>query len=65
MNSMGIELEFTKPADEVMFKTALQRLQRNMHIVVLVSDLMTYKECVGQFPQFEYLSEVAFLSDMT
>lgn len=36
-----------------------------MHIVVLVSDLMTYKECVGQFPQFEYLSEVAFLSDMT
>jgi hypothetical protein len=36
-----------------------------MHLIFIMSDLMTYKEVVGLFPQMEYLCEVMFLEDLT
>ena len=52
------------PNENVLFKMAVQRVQKNIHLVFLISDLMTYKECFSIFPQYEYNCEVMFLYDL-
>ena len=55
----------TMPDDQTLFKQAVQKIRKQLHIVFLFSDLMSYKETFSLFPQLEYLCEVIFLEDMT
>jgi len=52
------------PKEELLLKLAVERVQRNLHFVFLITDLMTYKECFSIYPQFEYQCEVMFLYDL-
>ena len=52
------------PKEELLFKLAVERVQKNLHFIFLVSDMMTYKECFSIFRQFEYHCEIMFLHDL-
>lgn len=53
------------PGYEVLWRQAAAKVRKNVHIVFSFSDLMTYKEIFSLFPQFEYLTEVMFLDDLS
>ena len=55
----------TVPDGATCFKQAVEKIRKNIHIVFLFSDLMSYKENFQLFPQLEYLCEVIFLDDMS
>jgi hypothetical protein len=48
----------------VLFRQAVERLMKFVHIAFLFSDLMAYKEIFMMFPQLEYTCEVIFLDDL-
>ena len=52
------------PNKDKLFKTAIDKIKRNVHLVFLFSDLMSYKEIIMHFPQLEYHCEVIFLEDL-
>ena len=52
------------PPDETCFKQGLEKIKKNLHIVFLFSDLMSYKEIFQLIPQFEYICDVIFLEDL-
>jgi hypothetical protein len=52
------------PPDETCFKQGLEKIKKNMHIVFLFSDLMSYKELFQMIPQLEYMCDIMFLDDL-
>lgn len=40
-------------------------MQKHVHLVFIMSDLMSYKESITMFPQLEYMCEVAYFEDLT
>ena len=55
----------TMPNRDKLLANATAKVKKNIHIVFLFSDLMSYKETFQLFPQFEYLCEVMFMDDIT
>jgi len=55
----------TVPDELTCFRQAVDKIKKLLHIVILYSDLMSYKENMQLFPQMEYLCEVMFLDDIT
>ena len=55
----------TVPDEATCFKQAVEKIRKQLHVIFLFSDLMSYKETFQLFPQFEYLCEVLFLDDLT
>lgn len=53
------------PDEYVLFKQAVQKLQKHVHFCFVFSELLTYKEIVQMWPQMEYLFEVVYLEDLT
>ena len=53
------------PPEEVCFKQGLEKIKKNLHVVFLFSDLMTYKEVIQLYPQLEYICDVVFMDDLT
>jgi len=55
----------TVPPEDILFRQAVRRLQKHAHLVFIMNDLMSYKETITMFPQFEYMCEVAYFEDLT
>ena len=55
----------TVPDEQTCFKQAIEKIKKQLHIVFLFSDLMSYKETFQIWPQLEYLCEVMFLDDIS
>jgi hypothetical protein len=53
------------PDEYTLFKQAVQKLQKHVHFAFVFSDLLTYKEVVQMWPQYEYLFEVIYMEDLT
>jgi len=43
----------------------MRKLQKNMHIVLIIDEMQSYFEWVGLFPQIEYMFEVAYMDEMS
>ena len=54
-----------EPSNEQYLMQAMRKLQKQMHIVVVIEDMQSYFEWVGLFPQMEYMFEVAYMDDLS
>lgn len=43
-------LKVAVPDEYTLFKQAIQKLQKSVHFVFVMSDLMTYKEIIQMYP---------------
>ena len=53
------------PKEDILFKQAVQKLQKHVHLLFIMNDLMSYKEIITLHPQLEYMCEVCYFEDLT
>jgi hypothetical protein len=54
-----------EPSREQFLMLAMRKLQKNMHIVMIIEEMQSYFEWVSLFPQIEYMFEVAYMDDLS